>query len=125
MSLEDAIRAPGNPDHFMRVKPAASRIVVRRGGAVLADSRAALRVLEHGRDLYDPVLYIPLADVTATLTPNGRTTHCPLKGDTVYYDGAAVPNLAWEYARPRPGAAMLRGNVAFDGASVTICEGDA
>ena len=57
------IHNPEEPRHFMRIKPAGRRVRVLRGDQVLADSTAALRVIEAGRDLYDPVLYLPRADV--------------------------------------------------------------
>ena len=43
----------------MRVKPVKATIRVSRGDKLLAESRNALRVQETGRDVYDPVLYIP------------------------------------------------------------------
>ena len=59
------IHNPGDPRHFMRIKPVKGRVRILLGETVLADSRNALRLLEAGHDVYDPVLYIPLALVGA------------------------------------------------------------
>jgi len=107
------IHNPGNDDHFMRVKPVNATVRVRRGDRVLAESRSALRVMEHGKDYYDPVFYIPEADLTAALDPIlGKTSHCPLKGDASYFalDGEEI---AWTYDRPFEWSEPLRGHFAF------------
>ena len=116
------IHNPDNDAHFMRVKPVAATVRVRRGDKVLARSDKALRVLETGRDVYDPVIYIPEADVTGLLDPvPGKSTHCPLKGDASYFalDGEEV---AWTYDRPLDIAEVLCGHVAFYAGKVTIEE---
>lgn len=63
------IHNPGNNAHFMRVKPVGATVRVSRGDALLAETKGALRVLETGRDVYDPVLYIPETDVVGPLEP--------------------------------------------------------
>lgn len=116
------IHNPDNDAHFMRVKPVAATVRVSRRGAVLAESRDALRVLETGRDVYDPVIYIPVADLAVPLRPVGdKSTHCPLKGDASYFalDGEEI---AWTYDRPFERAAMLRDHVAFYPAKVVMEE---
>lgn len=121
--VPDMIHRPEAPAHMMRVKPAGRRVTVRLGEDVLAVSDSALRVIEIGRDVYDPILYLPRADVSARLGEAARTTHCPLKGDTTYFDIASAPEIAWSYTRPLPFADGLRDHVAFDPARVTIEEG--
>jgi uncharacterized protein (DUF427 family) len=116
------IHNPGNEDHFMRVKPVTATVRVRRGGALLAESANALRILETGRDVYDPVIYIPESDVTGPLrSVDGKSTHCPLKGDASYFtlDGE---DIAWTYDRPFEWAAELKGHIAFYPNMVTIEE---
>ena len=126
--VSGAIHNPDEPRHFMRVKPIARRIRIYRDGAVLADSARALRLLEVGRDLYDPAVYIPREDVTAMLRQKEQTTHCPLKGDAVYFDlvddnGAPIlRNIAWSYATPLPHADILAGFISFYPDKVSIEE---
>lgn len=116
------VRNPGNAAHFMHVKPARQRVRVRKGERVLADSAAALRVMETGREPYDPVLYIPRGDVSPALLPlPGKSTHCPLKGDASYLtlDG---DEIAWSYDRTLEGAGLIRDYVAFYADKVTVEE---
>ena len=82
-------------------------------------------VKEVGLDLYDHVTYFPRADVDPdALVRIDKTTHCPLKGDTEYFDlivdGQRVPEAAWSYVETIDEAAELQGLVAFDAANVTI-----
>lgn len=120
--IDTTIRNPGNEAHRARIKPVGRLLRVRRGETVLAESRRAVRLMETGRDLYDPVIYVPEADLVAALTPvEGKSTHCPLKGDASYlaFDGTEI---AWTYDRPLEGSRMLRGLVAFDAEKVVIEE---
>jgi uncharacterized protein (DUF427 family) len=70
-----------------------------------------------------------MEDVTAKLHPEpDRTTHCPLKGDAVYFsvdgwkpaDGSDY--LAWSYATTFDFARELQGLVAFNPAHVSVTE---
>jgi uncharacterized protein (DUF427 family) len=59
-----------------------------------------------------PRLYVPLDDFDRELLePTDHTTHCPFKGDAVYYSvrvGDDVrENAVWAYPRPKPEAAWL------------------
>lgn len=126
--IPNAIQNPNNPNHFMRIKPVTARVRVLRDGQVLADSVNAVRVLEVGRDLYDPVLYIPKDDVSDRLIPNPKQTHCPLKGDATYFDLAAEDGskveteIAWTYAQSFDFAQALKGRLGFYANKVTIEE---
>ncbi|MEO1719465.1 MAG: DUF427 domain-containing protein [Pseudomonadota bacterium] len=118
------IRNPDNAQHAMRIKPVRARIRIMREGHVLAQTPAALRVLEVGRDYYDPVIYVPLASVSASLerVPN-KTTHCPLKGNASYYTLAGTAGghaIAWMYADPYPFASELGDHIAFYASEVVI-----
>ncbi|MGF1473942.1 MAG: DUF427 domain-containing protein [Geminicoccaceae bacterium] len=122
------IHDPDEPRHFMRLKPVDKRVVISFRGEVVAESTDALRLLEVGRDLYDPVFYLPEQDTSKSLRPGDHTTHCPLKGDTVYFDltdgagGVRQANIAWSYAKPFDFAAELAGRIAFDSRYVAIQE---
>jgi uncharacterized protein (DUF427 family) len=116
------IHNPDNEAHFMRIKPVAATVRVRRGDKLLAESDSALRVLETGRDVYDPVIYFPEADVIGPLQPVAdKSTHCPLKGDASYF-AFAGEEIAWIYDRPLDIAGQLRGHIAFYPGKVTIEE---
>lgn len=116
------IHNPDNEAHFMRIRPVKATVRIRRGGTLLAETANALRVLETGRDVYDPVIYIPEADVTAPLEPvKDKSTHCPLKGDASYF-AFGGEEIAWTYDRPFEWSGQLRGHVAFYPGKVTIEE---
>lgn len=107
------IHAPGNEAHFMHVKSVPQRVRVRKGDQVLAESTGALRIMETGRGPYDPMIYIPEADVTGPLDAvDGKSTHCPLKGDASYFT-LAGDEIAWTYDRPLEVSQILKGHIAF------------
>jgi len=123
------IHNPDEPRHFMRIKPIKSHVRIRLGDAVLAESSNAVRLLEVGRDFYDPVIYVPWQDVSVALDPVAdRTSHCPLKGEASYYSYAGwtpqqpIDYLAWSYAEPFGFARDLAGLIAFNPAYVSIEE---
>lgn len=117
--VQGAAHNPNEPRHFMRIKPLRRQIRVYRGDRLLAESTTALRVLEVGRDVYDPVYYLPRADVRTPLEPLELSTHCPIKGDAAYFalpgegDEPTVEKIAWSYQTPIPMAEALKGHVAF------------
>lgn len=125
---QETIHNPDDPRHFMRIKPVKGRVRILRDGKVLAESVRALRVLEAGRDLYDPVLYLPAADVRARLSSAAKRTVCPLKGHAGYFDLVSdggrveVPEIAWSYRETFDFAAALTDLVAFDAAKVAVEE---
>ena len=113
----------------MRIKPVPTRVRIRLGDTVLADSSNAVRLLEVGKDFYDPVIYVPPQDIRVPLDLiAGRTSHCPLKGDATYHTCSgwttrhANDYLAWSYAEPFGFASDLAELVAFNQAHVSIEE---
>ncbi len=122
--VENAIHNPTEPRHFMRVVLAAGRHTVTAAGVTVADSERAVVVKEVGLDIYDPILYFPREDVAMDLlTPTDKTTHCPLKGDTEYFDlqteDQRIVDFAWSYVRMVAGDELLE-LVAFSPQNVTI-----
>ncbi|MBA1145712.1 DUF427 domain-containing protein [Ectothiorhodospiraceae bacterium WFHF3C12] len=114
----DSNPAPGfsrSPEHRVDIVPGPRRVRVEFAGAVIADSADAVTVQETG---YEPVHYLPLADIKmALLQPSERTSYCPFKGRANYYsamvaDRVAV-NAAWTYASPYDEVAELRERIAF------------
>lgn len=123
--VEGAIHNPNEPRHFMQVTAASGRCVATVAGQVIADSSDAVIVKEVGHNIYDAVIYFPRADVAmSTLQPIDKTTHCPLKGDTAYFDivtsaGSTHAAAAWSYVKMVAGD-ELRDMIAFDSAQVEL-----
>ncbi|MBV6658413.1 MAG: DUF427 domain-containing protein [Devosiaceae bacterium] len=116
------IHNPKNPRHFMRAKPVTRTVRVMMGGQVIAETNRATRVTELGKDMLDPIFYIPRDDVTAPLTPvEGKTTHCPLKGDASYFT-VEGQEIAWSYDAPLDFCDVLKGLIAFYPDRVTTIE---
>lgn len=100
-----------------RVVPSRKRVRVVLGGAVIADTTRAHRVLETS---HPPVYYVPAEDVaTGVLEPaRGRGSFCEWKGAASYFDaigsdGSRVERAAWTYPNPMPGFEAIRDAVAF------------
>lgn len=97
-----------------RLEPVPQRIRVVLGGAVVADTTRALRVLETH---HAPTYYLPPEDVQAALRPAPGTSFCEWKGTARYFDvlveGKAATRAAWSYDRPAAAFAALAGHVAF------------
>lgn len=112
--MENAIKRPDAPNHFMVLKQVNRKIVFRnQRGELLAESENAIRLLEAGRTLFDPVLYIPKQDVTAPMDKTQKSTFCPLKGDASYYSTADEEEIAWAYEEPLPFSTSIKDLVAF------------
>lgn len=95
--------------------PVSGAVVVRAGGAVLADSRHALLLEEPG---HAPVHYIPRQDVGMAFLEKSETrTTCPHKGEATHYHIVAksgpIRDAAWSYEEPIDGAAQITGHLAF------------
>lgn len=108
------------------LEPIRGRVTVRRGDAVLVDTRAGMRLREGS---YPPVVYVPRADAAAAhLAPSAKRTRCPWKGEASYFDivGAGAPAEAavWSYERPNDEVAAIAGHLAFypETVSITIDE---
>ena len=100
-----------------RVEPSGRRIRVVLGGAVIADTTQAHRVLETS---HPPVYYVPLEDVApGALEPcRGPGSFCEWKGEASYFDviggdGRRVERAAWTYPDPAPAFETIRDAVAF------------
>lgn len=121
--VEGAIRNPDNPHHFMVLKPVNHLVKIFRGDELLAKTNNALRVIEIGKSVYDPILYIPTKDVIASLTRTEKTSHCPLKGNATYFEFTGE-EIAWSYSRPFDFAKELRDHHAFWSSKIRIEEGE-
>lgn len=96
------------------LEPVPQRVILRLGGAVVAETNRALRVLETH---HAPTYYLPPTDIEATLRPVQGSSFCEWKGSARYFDvragAATAPRAAWAYDRPTPRFAPLAGFVAF------------
>jgi uncharacterized protein (DUF427 family) len=98
------------------VEPCARRVRVEVAGVLVAESAAALRVLE---TTHPPTIYIPPADVRADLLEpsGGRGSVCEFKGRADYVDvvvdGDRRRQAGWRYPAPSEGYEALADHVAF------------
>ena len=90
------------------------QITIWLGGALVAQTTRALRVLETH---HAPTYYLPPEDIAATLRPTPGNSFCEWKGVARYYDvlsgNKIAPRAAWAYDGPTTGFAKLRSYVAF------------
>jgi len=104
------------------IKPADGTWSIRAGGAVLGETNAALELVENG---YEPVIYVPRADIAmAFLDPSDKTTTCPHKGQASYFaiiaKSGAIADAAWSYETPHEGLEQIAGHLAFYADKVTV-----
>jgi len=105
------------------VETVSQRIRVVLSGVTVADSTAALRVLETS---HPPNYYLPPGDVDADrLVAGDRRSFCEFKGLARYWsvvvgDRSEV-DAAWSYPEPSPGYAALTGHIAFYSAPMDQC----
>lgn len=109
-----------------RVERSQRRVQVVLGGIEIADTVAAMRVLETS---HPPTWYLQetaLRDVTVTRT--ARTSVCEFKGPAVYLDlaagGVVAAAAAWTYPAPTGSFGLLRGHVAIYPSRVDACTVD-
>jgi uncharacterized protein (DUF427 family) len=106
------------------LEPCARRVRIVLGGETIADSAAALRILETS---HPPTIYVPAADFAAgALTPSpARGTICEWKGRAAYCDvsggGRRAARAAWHYPDPVAAYAGLKGHVAVYPSRMDAC----
>jgi len=96
-------------------EPEARRIRIVHADVVLADTTAAVRVLETS---HPPSYYIPPADVAVEyLTSAGGGSICEWKGAARYWTvevgGQRLERVGWSYPDPTARAGSLRDHLAF------------
>jgi uncharacterized protein (DUF427 family) len=111
----------GMTEHIT-IGPAGGTWVIRAGGAVLAETTAALELVEGGMT---PVIYFPRGDVAmALLEPSATRSTCPWKGEASYFSvigpAGTIRDAAWSYETPLPGCEAIAGHLAFYPTRVTI-----
>jgi uncharacterized protein (DUF427 family) len=106
-----------------RIEADARTVRVEWAGLVLAETDAAVRVLETASP---PTFYIPPGDVrTELLEPSWKRTMCEWKGVAGYWDARHrehhAPLVAWSYAEPTPRFEEIRDYLAFFAGRVDAC----
>jgi uncharacterized protein (DUF427 family) len=118
-------KIPG-PDHPITISPAPTRVRVRLGGDVIAETSEALDLKE---STYPVVHYIPRSAVQMErLVKTDHSTHCPYKGDASYFsivgkDGTRIENAVWSYETPFSAVKQIAGYLAFYPNKVEISAG--
>ncbi len=105
------------------VEPVTRRVRVVLAGVTVADSTAALRVLETS---HPPNYYLPPGDVDHELVQaTARRSFCEFKGLAHYWTvsagGRVEQDVAWSYPQPSPGYRALADHVAFYAARMDEC----
>ena len=99
--------------------PCERRVRVEVDGEVIADSVAALRVLEK---THAPTIYVPPADIVpGALTPASGRSLCEWKGMASYFHVRGRSRAAWYYPAPVPAFAALKDHVAFYPSRMDAC----
>ena len=103
--------------------PCEQPVRVEFGGVTIAESSAALRVLETS---HPPTIYIPPDDVMLEyLRPAGHRTYCEWKGFADYFDleveGRVEPAVAWHYREPTRRFAQLRDHISLYPGRMDAC----
>src|SRR5215204_5360797 len=107
------VRAPR--DHAIYLEDTPRRVRVVFNGESIVDSRRA-KLLHEAVHL--PVYYFPREDVRwERLEESNHTTHCPFKGDALYWSvrvGERVAeNAVWGYPQPIESCPPIAGYLAF------------
>lgn len=101
--------------HRVSTEPCCKRIRVEFNGETVADTTGAIYLYEPP---IPPVYYVPLEDIRADLLVRSEhSTHCPFKGDAVYWDVVVgdkrAENAVWSYPNPIGAVPELAGYGAF------------
>lgn len=104
-----------HPGYSVDLVPSPKRVRVRVGDHTVADSEAALLVLETA---HTPVYYFPESDLaTDLMVANDHDSYCPFKGNASYWnlvvDGRTIENAVWGYKTPFDEVTGLVGYRAF------------
>lgn len=103
-----------------------SHVVIEHRGVILAETRAAVRVLETS---HPPGYYIPPGDIRTGLLRQGTGgSVCEWKGRAVYWDvvlgDLILPAVGWSYPAPTAPFAALKDHVAFYAGPFDRCSVD-
>jgi uncharacterized protein (DUF427 family) len=111
-----------DPYHRVDVFESSRPVTVTVAGQVIARSERAKLLFETG---VPPMAYLPGADVEAgVLSPSGKRTSCPYKGEAHYWNARGIEDAAWSYETPLSDAQGIARHIGFagDGIEITIDE---
>ena len=104
--------------HQLEIFESDVHVRVSHDGVELADSHRQV-TLKEGK--LPTRYYLPRSDVRMELLmPVETASHCPFKGDASYWSIEGVPDAAWTYETPIPGAEQIAGLVCFYGEKVAV-----
>ena len=114
--IEDVWQYPRPP----ALVPCERRVRIELGGRTIADSTAALRVLETS---HPPTIYVPPSDFTPGVLRESarRPTVCEWKGRATYLDLLDEVAAGWTYRDPVAAFAALRDHVAVYPGRMDAC----
>jgi uncharacterized protein (DUF427 family) len=118
--LARAVHASGL--HRISTRPCPGRVRVTADGVLLAESDRALELHETGSPTR---IYLPREDVDLDrLSISATTSHCPFKGDAVYFSAPGRADAFWSYAAPPSAeAAPIAGMLAPRAGRVDVSVG--
>ena len=124
----DVLRVPGKESVWdyprpPRLEPVARRVRIVLGGATIADTDGAYRVLE---TRHPPNYYLPAdAFIAGALVRTRGGSYCEWKGEAHYFDVVSAdrtaPDAAWGYDHPTPEFAAIAGYVAVYAGAMDAC----
>ncbi|NQY56505.1 MAG: DUF427 domain-containing protein [Ilumatobacteraceae bacterium] len=100
-----------DPYHRVDARPSSRRVRVNVNGETVADTTEAVVVSETGAANR---WYLPIDAVSIDLTATDTTTHCPYTGQTTYWTGDGIADIAWSYPDPFDGLTTIAGYVSVD-----------
>ncbi len=109
-----------DPYHRVDARPTSRHIQDRIAGGLVAETTSAFVVSETGGPNR---IYIPPDDIrTEEFAQSDTTTHCPHKGDTVYWhhNKSESNDVAWSYPTPLEEATRVAKYWCFDGPNVEV-----
>ena len=112
--------------HTITTETSTARVQVVARGVTLADSERALLLHETGLPTR---YYLPREDVDMTrLVPTDTASHCPFKGDAVYWsaqlEDGILADVAWSYPTPIAARPEIAGLICFYNDRVDLLLGE-
>jgi len=111
-----------DPYHRVDVLESSRQVTVKAGGQTIAESDRPKMLFETGLPARP---YLLRADVLpGILSPSGKTTSCPYKGEATYWNVAVgddvLENAAWSYEAPLTESLKVGCHLCFDGEGVEV-----
>jgi uncharacterized protein (DUF427 family) len=119
---DEVFTHPRSPYTRVDILPTSRHVQVKAAGTVVAESSQAHVLYETG---LPPRYYVPKVDVRMErLIGTDHVTHCPYKGETVYWSintgNEVLENAAWSYPYPLPESIRIVGLVSFEPSKVDV-----